>query len=95
MVRLGAEGRGGHGREAQEGGDICVLVADSHHCMAETKTTLLSNYPPNKNLKIKYFLIKKSKKQLSKKVQVVSGRIRLKMGVHGRTICRRFEGRRD
>ena len=94
MVRLGAGGWGGQGREAREGGDICVLVADSHHCMAETKI-LVSNYPPNKNLKIKYFLIKKFKKQLSKKVQVVSGRVRHKMGVHKRTICRRFEGRRD
>ena len=30
---------GRRGREAQEGGDICILVADSHCWMAETKTT--------------------------------------------------------
>ena len=23
---------GGHGREVQEGGDICIDTADSHHC---------------------------------------------------------------
>ena len=28
------------GREAQEGGDICILTADSHFCMAEINTTL-------------------------------------------------------
>ena len=30
----------GPGREAQEGGDICILGADSHCCTAETNTTL-------------------------------------------------------
>ena len=36
------EGWGGRrgGREVQEGGDICILMADSHCCMAETDTTL-------------------------------------------------------
>jgi len=29
-------GRGG--REAQAGGDICILTADTHCCMAETNT---------------------------------------------------------
>ena len=28
------------GREVQEGGDICILIADSHCCRAETNTTL-------------------------------------------------------
>ena len=28
----------------QEGGDICILIADSHWCTAETSTTLYSNY---------------------------------------------------
>ena len=28
------------GKEAQEGGDICILIADSHCCMTETRTTL-------------------------------------------------------
>ena len=27
-------------REAQQGGDICILMADSHYCIAETNTTL-------------------------------------------------------
>ena len=42
----------GGGREVQQGGDICVPVADSCGCMAETNTILESNYP----------LIKKKKK---------------------------------
>ena len=33
------------GREAQDGGDIYIFMTDSH-CMAETNTTLQSNYPP-------------------------------------------------
>jgi hypothetical protein len=28
------------GERAQEGGDICVFMADLHCCMAETNTTL-------------------------------------------------------
>ena len=32
----------------QEGGGICILMADSCCCMAETNTTLESNYPPIK-----------------------------------------------
>ena len=31
---------GGAGREVQEGGDICMHIADSLHCTAETNTTL-------------------------------------------------------
>ena len=31
---------GRSGKEVQEGGDICILMADSHCCMAETNTTL-------------------------------------------------------
>ena len=33
-------GMGWDGREAQEGGAICIHVADSHWRMAETNTTL-------------------------------------------------------
>ena len=33
-------GVGGEGRQAQEGGDICIIVADSYCCTAETNTTL-------------------------------------------------------
>ena len=35
----GGDGVGG-GREVQEGGDICILMSDSHCCMAETNITL-------------------------------------------------------
>ena len=31
---------GSAGRKIQEGGDICILMADSHCSMAETNTTL-------------------------------------------------------
>ena len=41
----------GDGREAQEGGDVCILKADSWCCTAETNTTLESNYPPIKKKK--------------------------------------------
>ena len=37
------------GGEVQEAEDIRVPMADSHQCMAETKVTLQSNYPPIKN----------------------------------------------
>ena len=32
------EGKDGKGREAQEGGTICIITADSHCCTAETNT---------------------------------------------------------
>ena len=35
----GGDGVGG-GREVQEGGDICILMSDSHYCKAETNTAL-------------------------------------------------------
>ena len=35
---------GWDGREFQEGGDICIHIADSLHCTAETNSTLYSNY---------------------------------------------------
>ena len=38
----------GEGREAQEDGDICIIMADLHCCMEETNTTLASNFPPIK-----------------------------------------------
>ena len=48
------EGKGGvGGREVQEGRDICIPVADSCWCMAETSTILKSNYPPIKNINFK------------------------------------------
>ena len=34
------DGWDGGGREAQEGGDICIHIADSLHCVAEINTTL-------------------------------------------------------
>ena len=36
------------GREAQEGGNKCIGIADSLHCTAETSITLQSNYIPIK-----------------------------------------------
>ena len=30
----------GNGREVQEGEDICILMADSHCCIAEVNATL-------------------------------------------------------
>ena len=39
MLCDGLEGWvGGGGRQAQEGGDICIYIADSHCCTAEIKT---------------------------------------------------------
>ena len=35
-------------KEAQEGGDRCIIMADLHCCMAETNATLVSNFPPIK-----------------------------------------------
>ena len=35
----------GVGGDVQEGGDICIHLADSGCCTAETNTTLQSNYP--------------------------------------------------
>ena len=43
----GCDGEWG-GREAQEGGDICIHMADSHCSGAETNTILESNYTPIK-----------------------------------------------
>ena len=42
------DGVAGVGREVQEGGDTCVLTADSLHCTAETNRALQSNYTPIK-----------------------------------------------
>ena len=39
---------GNGGREAQEGEDICILIADLFCCTAETNTTLQINYSPIK-----------------------------------------------
>ena len=36
------------GKEAQERGDICILIVESRCCAAETNTTLESNYIPIK-----------------------------------------------
>ena len=34
------DGWDGVGKEVQEGGDICIHIADSLRCTAESKTTL-------------------------------------------------------
>ena len=44
----GWDGVGGGGK-GQEGGDICIAMADSWWCMVETNTILQSNYPSIKN----------------------------------------------
>lgn len=41
-------GRGERAREAQEGGDIDIIMTDSYCYMAETNTTLQSSYTPIK-----------------------------------------------
>ena len=33
----------GEEREALEGGDVCIITADLHSCMAEIKAALLKN----------------------------------------------------
>ena len=38
----------GAGGRTQEGGDTCILMADSHRCTAETNT-LQRNYTPIKS----------------------------------------------
>ena len=56
---------GGWGRrEVQEGGDICIRIADSLRFTAETNTTLSGNYTP----------IKKNKKQKTKKKKSTQNR---------------------
>ena len=39
----------GHRRETQEGGNICIPMADSCRHTAETNTVLERNYSPVKN----------------------------------------------
>ena len=51
-------------REAQEGGDMCIPMADSCRHMAETNTTLKSNYPPTKTTI--FFKLKKQKRIMVK-----------------------------
>ena len=38
----------GRGREAYEGGDTHIIMADSSCCTAEINTILQNNYPPRK-----------------------------------------------
>ena len=47
------------GREAQDGGGICIPVTDSCWCMTETNTILWSNYLP-----IKHFFKKELKTRM-------------------------------
>ena len=37
------------GKEIQKAGDICIRMADSHCCTADSNTALLSNYTRIKN----------------------------------------------
>ena len=50
----------GGGREAPEGGHMCIPMADSCHHLAETNTMLKSNYPPTKKTFF-FFKVKNSK----------------------------------
>ena len=52
-----------NGKEIQGGGDICICVADSLCCTAETNTAVKSNYTPIKIEKIKYCILFLSKKK--------------------------------
>ena len=45
-----------NGKEIQKRGDICIYIADSLCCTAESNTTLWGNYTPRKNLKITVML---------------------------------------
>ena len=45
---------GDSGREVQEGGNTCMLMADLHCYMAEINATLWSNYPPTKKKSLKF-----------------------------------------
>ena len=58
LCRSGSPARGsvmtsgagcGEGREAPEGDDMRIIVADLRCCMAETNTTLGSSFPSVKN----------------------------------------------
>ena len=40
LKEIKVRGGMGCGHEAQEGGDICMIMADLHCCMAETNTIL-------------------------------------------------------
>ena len=63
------------GREAQEGGDICICIADSLCYTAETNTTMENNYTPIKMLK-KTSKRKKFKNKNKTKQKIISSSIR-------------------
>ena len=49
MTQMGQMGVERCEREAQDGGDTCIHIADLLHCTAETNPTVESNYTPIKN----------------------------------------------
>ena len=49
--------------KVQEGGEVCVLMADLCHYMAEANIILYSDYPPIKNK------LKKNKTQVDQMVE--------------------------
>ena len=57
----------GGGREAQEGGDLRLHVADSRCCMAETDATLRSNDTPIKKIKSSKLAINQSESMICTK----------------------------
>ena len=52
LWQQGGVGQVGCGKESPEGGDMCILMAESHCCMAEANTILYGNYLPIKKILI-------------------------------------------
>ena len=58
---------GGNGKEATEGGDICMHRADSYYCTGKTNTTLQNKYTPIK----KNSMINHNRNEYEKKIQYI------------------------
>ena len=71
-------GWGWSGREAQQGEDVCIHIADSLHCTAKTNNTVKQLYS-NKKEKRELFGLQKLEKAKKKK-NGFSSRISRKMG---------------
>ena len=62
-------GWGWSGREAQQGEDVCIHIADSLHCTAKTNNTVKQLYS-NKKEKRELFWSKKAGKGKKKKKRI-------------------------
>ena len=60
-------GGGWSGREAQQGEDVCIHIADSLHCTAKTNNTVKQLYS-NKKEKRELFGLQKLEKAKKKKM---------------------------